>query len=852
MQSLNLLLELPSLEQVFDQCPVTVSSDTATIDAVKLMSTEDVSYVLITKNSHLLGILTEQDVVRLISENVALLHAPISRVMQQNVVTLNLWQAQNPLTILTTLQQHQLHQVAIVNEQNQLLGVVSKQKLHQLLQPQHTEIHSQTAIALQQQIDQERLIAEIAQRIRRSLNLPEILQTTVDRVRQFLTCDRVIIFRFEPDWSGNVVVESVDPRWTPILSMHIHDPCFENRYIEPYCQGSISTVANLHASGVEPCYVELLAQFQVQANLVVPILQESYEVSAQESRSTSQLWGLLIAHQCDAPRQWQPLEITLLQQLATQVGIAIQQSELYHQAQAELVERRRAEESLRQNNEWLTLALEAAKMGSWDWDLPTGKIVWTTYHESILGYEPGTLMRTYQDWRDRVHPDDLTRVETSVEIARRDRQDYECEYRVIRPDRTQRWVVGFGRFLYNADGEAIRMVGMIRDITEKKQLEAQFFRAQRLESLGTLASGIAHDLNNVLTPILAAAQYLRLRFPQTDERHQQMLKMLEMNARRGADLVQQVLSFARGVEGRRILLQVEPLVTEIEQIVKRTFPKSIEVHTEILSPKLWMVSADSTQLHQVMMNLCVNARDAMLNGGTLTISAENRVVDSTFAQMHVDAEVGSYVMITISDTGSGIAPELLDRIFDPFFTTKEIGKGTGLGLATVVGILKSHHGFISVSSEVGQGSRFQVYLPAAQGLMEAPPEPPESPQGQGELILVVDDELAVQEIMRAVLEDHHYRTIVASDGYEAIARYAEHQSEIQLVIMDIMMPSMGGLTAIRTLQQLNPNVKIIATSGLIVSSQLSEIREAAVHVFLPKPYNTHDLLTTIRQVLDRS
>lgn len=855
MQSLNLLLELPSLEQVFDRRPVTVSPDTATIDVIKLMSAEGVSYVLITENTQLLGIWTEQDIARLVSENLDLLDAPIVTVMNRDVVMLNLWQAQNPLTILTTLQQHQLRQVPIVNEQNQLIGVISDRQLHQLLQPQHPELQAQTAAVLQQQIEQERLIADIAQRIRRSLNLPEILQTTVERVRQFLHCDRVIIFRFASDWSGVVAVESVDPRWTPILSTQISDPCFQQNYVDLYRQGRISTITDLHASGVDPCYVDLVSQFQVQANLVVPILQESYavsehaETSEHAPESTSYLWGLLIAHQCNAPRQWQPLEMTLLQQLATQVGIAIQQSELYQQAQSELAERRRAEESLRQNHEWLTLALEAAKMGSWDWDLQTGRSAWTAYHESLFGYEPGTSGWTYQEWCNRVHPDDLAKVEAIIEAARRDRRDYECEYRVIRPDRSQRWVSSFGRFLYNAEGEAIRMVGMTRDITEKKQLEAQFFRTQRLESIGTLASGIAHDLNNVLTPILAAAQYLRLRFPSSDERHQQMLKMLEVNTKRGADLVQQVLSFARGVEGRRALMQVEQLLIEIEQIVKRTFPKLIEVHTEIPSTKLWLVSADSTQLHQVMMNLCVNARDAMPNGGTLTISAENLVIDRTFAQMHPDAEVGSYVVITIADTGSGIAPELLDRIFDPFFTTKDIGKGTGLGLATVVGIVKGHQGFVSVTSEVGQGSRFQVFLPAVEGLMELQPEIRECPQGQGELILVVDDEIAVQEITRTVLEDHNYRTIVASDGYEAIARYAEHQSEVQLVIMDIMMPSMGGLTAIRTLRQLNPDVKIIATSGLMASSQLSEISESAVDVFLAKPYNTYDLLTTIRQVL---
>jgi two-component system cell cycle sensor histidine kinase/response regulator CckA len=386
------------------------------------------------------------------------------------------------------------------------------------------------------------------------------------------------------------------------------------------------------------------------------------------------------------------------------------------------------------------------------------------------------------------------------------------------------------------------------DITEKKQLEAQFLRAQRLESIGTLASGIAHDLNNILTPILAAAQLLPLKYPNADDRTQQLFHILEANAKRGADLIKQVLSFARGVEGRRTLLQVRHLLTEIEQITKRTFPKSIEVRTEIPTSNLWLVSADATHLHQVLMNLCVNARDAMPNGGILSISAENRYVDESYARMYPDAQVGSYVMLTIADTGVGIPREILDRIFDPFFTTKEVGKGTGLGLSTVIGIIKNHGGFISVYSEVGEGTQFKVYLPTAEGAVAQHTEAKECVSGRGELILVVDDEPFIQEITKISLEDHHYRVLVASDGFEAIALYASHQQDIRVVLLDLMMPGMDGLATLRILQKMNPQVNIIATSGLVSHTKMTELTDLGVTLFLSKPYTTQELLSSLDKI----
>lgn len=404
-----------------------------------------------------------------------------------------------------------------------------------------------------------------------------------------------------------------------------------------------------------------------------------------------------------------------------------------------------------------------------------------------------------------------------------------------------------GQCLRHRDQNSKSILSVDTDITEKKQLESQFLRAQRMESIGTLAGGIAHDLNNVLAPILMSAQLMQMKMP--DVQSQRLLKTIETNAKRGGALVKQVLSFARGIEGKRKIIQVRHLIFEIRQIALQTFPKSIEFSTA-LAPELWSINANATQLHQVLMNLCVNARDAMPDGGTLSVSAENVFIDQNYARMNLNASVGAYILITVTDTGTGISPEILDKIFEPFFTTKEQGKGTGLGLSTTTGIIKSHGGFVNVYSELGKGTQFKVYLPAAAGTTTQPAESMELPIGNGELILVVDDEAAICEVTKTSLEAYDYKVLTASDGIEAIAVYAQHQDEISVVLMDMMMPSMDGLTTIPTLQKISPQVKIIAVSGLASRDQVSTAIGAGVKAFLAKPFTAQELLKTINSVLN--
>ncbi|WP_353929267.1 response regulator [Okeanomitos corallinicola TIOX110] len=503
------------------------------------------------------------------------------------------------------------------------------------------------------------------------------------------------------------------------------------------------------------------------------------------------------------------------------------------------IERKQTEQKIRQQAALLDVATDAIFVSSLDGNI----LFWNKAAESIYRWNKAEIIN--KKLQDLFLEKQLSQISEVVQTLLENtswqgemNQITKCGQEIIVESR---WT------LVPAFGENPQSILVVNtDITQKKQLEQQFLRAQRLESIGTLASGIAHDLNNVLAPILMTAQILETQIK--DERSRRLIPILISNAKRGANLVKQVLSFARGIDGDRTLLQLRHILIEIQQIIKETFPQNIEVITQI-SPNLWTISGDATQIHQVLMNLCVNARDAMSDGGTLTITAENLLVDDSYAQMHIDAEAKPYVILTITDTGTGIKQNIIDRIFEPFFTTKNLGKGTGLGLSTVLGIVKSHGGFINVYSEENQGSQFKVYLPAKDTTEIIEKAEKSVHYGNGEMILVVDDESSICDITKTSLESYNYQVITAHDGMEAIAIYVENMDKIALVLTDIFMPSMDGLTSIRTLRKINPNIKIIAVSGLAPSDKVSAAYNMGVKAFLCKPYTTTQLLETVSKVI---
>jgi PAS domain S-box-containing protein len=397
------------------------------------------------------------------------------------------------------------------------------------------------------------------------------------------------------------------------------------------------------------------------------------------------------------------------------------------------------------------------------------------------------------------------------------------------------------------EGEPRAILSINTDVTEKRKLESHFLRAQRMESIGTLAAGVAHDLNNVLTPILLAVETL-LEKPDHD-RLQPLLAMIDSNARRGADMANQVLTFARGVEGDRVPLEARHLIKEMEKIVRETFPRTIQIQSRI-GPELHMIAGNATQLHQVLLNLSLNARDAMPSGGVLKLSGENVDLDQEFARMHPEAQPGQYLCLTVSDTGTGIEPEVLNRLFEPFFTSKGIGKGTGLGLSTVAGIVKSHQGFLTVYSELGKGSQFKVFLPAIIGRKDREERKERKlPHGNNELILLVDDEASIREVAKSTLEAHGYRVITATDGTDALSVYAKQGNEIDLVLTDMMMPYLDGLGTIKALERMNPRVRVIAASGLHSQQRLSKSDSPTIKAFIPKPFTAERLLVALNEVL---
>lgn len=423
------------------------------------------------------------------------------------------------------------------------------------------------------------------------------------------------------------------------------------------------------------------------------------------------------------------------------------------------------------------------------------------------------------------------------------------ELQQVSKDGRELTIEGRWTLVHDAASQPTSVLAINTDITDRKKLELQFLRAQRMEGIGTLAGGIAHDLNNVLTPITMAIDFLRLKV--RDPKCLDVLNTMAASAQRGADMVGQVLSFARGMEGRRVVVKVNDLIRDIERIVQDTFPKAVEVRT-LLSQDLGTLEGDPTQLHQVLLNLCVNASDAMPQGGRLTISAARISIDEHYASMNAEATPGPHILIQIEDTGTGIPKHIVEKIFDPFFTTKELGRGTGLGLSTSLSIVRSHGGFIQVYTEPGTGTGFKIYLPAQSESSnpESTSTRIELPRGEGETVLVVDDEASVRQITKQTLEAFGYRVLTASDGTEAVALYVQERDRINIALVDMAMPIMDGASTIRVLTKLDPSLPLIAASGIAGYAGVTSAGETVARHFVQKPYTADILLRMLRNVLD--
>ena len=512
----------------------------------------------------------------------------------------------------------------------------------------------------------------------------------------------------------------------------------------------------------------------------------------------------------------------------------------------DISERIAAEERLRESEERYRMLFDDNPLPMWLYDCETLQFI-AVNDTAVRNY--GFTREEFLDLKiTRIHSEEDSERFQAMLQENRQSSPSENEWRHQRKDGTV-FPVSVNARPLEFQGRSARLV-IAEDISEKKELQDKFLRAQRLESLGMLASGIAHDLNNVLAPVLFTAPLLRNSVP--TERDQKILNMLEKSAERGTGLVRQILSFAHGASEARRITQVKHIGRDVVDVLKVTLPRSIKMESRI-DTDLWPVEVNPTQIHQVLLNLGVNARDAMPNGGVLTIAMFNRSIaaaDTATPNMHA----GNWLVIEVTDTGTGMPPDVLAKIWDAFFTTKIEGKGTGLGLSTVRSIVDGHSGFVQVETEMGEGTTFRIFLPVNEvvDLAETSPQNTEVGQGRDELILVVDDDSTGREVTQAVLMLHGYKVIVCADGIEALVHYSTNTRDIALVITDVDMPNLNGAVLLSTLRELAPDLRAIAMSGLesdvAGSSAVGDAKKLA-NAFLTKPFTADILLKTVQEVL---
>jgi PAS domain S-box-containing protein len=840
MPTTNPIHKLPSLGSIIDRQPLIVSPSLPIVEVISLMSQAKGhrcllsgsdpliealpqsiasnkaleisaaarhSSVLIITNDRLVGIFTERDLVKLTANQANLQNLTIDDVMTTDLVTLVLSENHTVMTALVMFQQHQIRHLPILDDRQQLIGIVTPDHIRQVLQPVNllkiklvSEEMTENVIYALPTTN----VLEITQ-IMAAQNIGSIV--IVDELEQLkpvgiITERDIVQFQaFELDL-GQLLAQSVMS--SPLFCLHSTDSLWSAQQI---------------------------MQTKNIRRLVITNDRDELQGILTQSNLLQLLDPSEMLHIIDGLQSQLVDRTTELEQINREL-----QAEVTRREQGEVKLRLFSQQLERERERFLgvgsDLQLILGNNGYFHWVSPAFK--------SALGWTTEEMKSC--KWTEFLHPDDvaLSVAEATSSFSGKEIIAFENRYR--HKDGSYRWLS------WNAQPypEEQLIYAVAVDATEKKSLEEQFLRAQRLESLGNIASGIAHDLNNVLTPIVGAAQLLPMTLPNLDARNQGLLNMLVESSKRGSGLVKQILTFAKGMSGEQTVLQVRHILTEIINVAKQTFPKSIEITVNNNSVDLWLVSVDATQIHQVLMNLFVNARDAMPHGGQISVSTKNIVVDPVYAELHPQLLVGSYILITITDTGIGMTNETLEKIFDPFFTTKETG--TGLGLSTVFSIIKNHGGSIEAESEIGRGTCFKVYLPAVNS-QEADPPALETIlyDGKGQLVLIVDDEVAVREITKLSLETHNYRVLLASDGIEAITVYTQNHQSIAIVLVDMMMPHLDTPSIILVLQRINPQVQIIVMSGSSLPPNII-VGQQQVKAILTKPFTTAEILQTLKNI----
>ncbi len=516
----------------------------------------------------------------------------------------------------------------------------------------------------------------------------------------------------------------------------------------------------------------------------------------------------------------------------------------------DITERRRAAEALAQSQERLQLALKAARMGTWQWDIQTDALDWDEGVYQLYGIEPGGVTR-YEDFIQRVHQDDREFVISTLRRTLERGVHLNYEFRVVLPDGRVRWLADHGRVVRDQDGKVLYMTGVCLDKTERRQMEERLLQSQRMDSVGQLAGGIAHEANNMMSVVLGCADYV-LQRTDLPEAVRDDVDQIWRAAKRTAGITQQLLAFSRRQVLQPQVLDLNAVVRDLEPILSRTLGEISRLRLQ-LSPGLSSVRADPGQLEQVLINLTLNARDAMSEGGTLTIETTGVMLDEAYAAgKSIDTlRTGEYVALVLSDTGHGIDRSIMSRIFEPFFTTKPVGEGTGLGLSTVYGIIKQSGGFIWVYSEPGLGTTFKVYFPAAEALREPEVYRAAAPGARpDETVLVAEDEEMVRSIMARTLRDCGYQVLEAGNGAEALEILDAREGRISLIVADVVMPTLGGREMAERLADRWPDVPVLFTSGY---TGMDVVRRGLLNEgdeFVQKPIAPEVLARKVREMVD--
>lgn len=654
--------------------------------------------------------------------------------------------------------------------------------------------------------------------------------------------DRVNLFECHVDPQTAENVASLRYQWVkPGIGAQLNNPELQFLSLDRLLPGWFDTlVRNKSISGSVGQFSEA-EQSLLRYHGIVSMLVEPVNVDGR-------LWGFVAFDNCSTEHEWGDSELAILKSLASSLGAALS--------------RGFSEESLRLSREQFALAVHGSNDGIWDWNLRDNSLYLSERWKEQLGYRDDELKNSLETFTNMIHPDDRTRIHEYIDHYLSGGTDkYRIEFRMKHKNGDWRWILARGAAVLDQSGKPVRMAGSHTDITERKQaeeererLQDQLLQAQKIESVATLAGGVAHEFNNILQVILGYCQ-LAMDSKDLTEYHKNTLLRISEAGKKAADLVRRLLVFVSHVDIRAVPIDLNKHIIGMKKMFQVSIPRQIGLKI-LLAENLSWINADPSQLDQILMNLVSNAGDAIEDSGQITIETFNFLVNEEFASSHLKARPGEYVVLKVSDTGSGMEKSVQNRIFEPFFTTREPGKGTGLGLSVIFGAVHELGGFMDFNSEPGLGTTFRVYFPAinTDQIITATEQSEiikNEIRGVSETVLLVDDDPELIEIGEVVLKDAGYRVLTANDGEEAIDIYRRHSEHISLVILDLIMPTMSGIQCLMELKKIDDSVKVLVASGYSPDNQVAEAMSAGASGFLGKPYIFSHLLQTVREIIER-